>query len=154
MSTRTLYLLTTRTSSAQRSHFALWIPSTAKPKKGTSIDVVGTPLTGYGLDGHTDQGCSIVPIGEVDAVNTVDSTGGSDNGAPTTTNCIPKGNIEIAASQVPPPGVSNSIFAAVKDLDNPVMLNPTYWCSTSLTIGPRRSPIGDFKSGPWSIFAR
>lgn len=77
MATQTLYLLTSRTSSTQRSHFALWIPSTANPKKGTSIDVVGTPLTGYGLefkrnyslDGRTGQGCSIIPIGEVDEVN-------------------------------------------------------------------------------------
>lgn len=127
MATQILYLLTSRTSSAQRSHFALWIPSTANPKKGTSIEVLGTPLTGYGLefkrnyslDGHTGQGCSIIPIGEVDTVNVAGSTDGSDDGAPTTTDCVPRGNIERVASQMLPPGVCESVFGPVNDVSRP-----------------------------------
>lgn len=52
-------------------------------------------------------------------MNVAGSTDGSDDGAPTTTDCVPRGNIERVASQVLPPGVCESVFGPVNDVSRP-----------------------------------
>lgn len=64
----------------------------------------------------SENSCEVVPIGKVDSSNVVDS--------PTTPNqaqtkdFTPQGNLEIAASQVPAPGISENFMAPVNDVSS------------------------------------
>lgn len=118
MTMRTLYLISYRNVSSQRAHFAIWVPSAAQPEKGTLIHVVGAPMAGYKLEfkrnyryAATRQSYEIFPIGQVHSANIVDSTDDDQK-----EDSDPKGNIEIAAAQVPPPRISQNIMAPVNDV--------------------------------------
>lgn len=52
-----------------------------------------------------------VPIGDIDSANIVDSTDGVKS-----SDSMPRGNIEIVASQVPTPGMSENFLAPVNDV--------------------------------------
>ncbi|PYH37126.1 uncharacterized protein BO87DRAFT_404793 [Aspergillus neoniger CBS 115656] len=106
MATRTVYLMSFRGIATQRAHFAIFVPSAAKPDTGTM------PLRNYSPK-FTKQRYEIFPIGEVSGANIVDSPDG-----PPGTDNSPKGNIEIAASQVPTPRKSENFMAPVNETTN------------------------------------
>lgn len=115
---RTIYLILQRNASPQRAHFAIWVPSATEPEKGTLINVVGAPMVGYELQferNHrpavTTQNHEVVPIGQVHSDHIADSL--NDDGR---VDCDPKGNLEIAAAQVPPPRISENFMAPVNDV--------------------------------------
>ncbi|CRG89793.1 hypothetical protein PISL3812_06832 [Talaromyces islandicus] len=124
MPPRTIYLISSRNASFQRAHFAIFVPSEANPAQGSLINVVGAPMTGYQLEFERNysippENCEVVPIGQVDSSNVVDSTTITPNqGQTTNKDFTPQGNLEIAASQVPAPGVSANFMAPVKDVTN------------------------------------
>ena len=115
MATRPLSLISFRPHKNQRAHFSIFVPSAGDPSKGTLIHVVGAPMVGFSLEfkrnyspADTVQPHTIIPIGDVYENNILDST--------TTERSIdtaPRGNIEIAASQVPPPRISQNFLAPV-----------------------------------------
>lgn len=115
MSTRTLHLVAFRQSARQRTHFAIFVPSDANSTTGTLIHVVGIPMTGYTLEFKrnycpegSNQPYTTTPIGQVysnlivDSVTTVRSA-----------DDRPNGNIEVVASQVPPPRISANFLQPV-----------------------------------------
>ena len=118
MATRTIYLVSFRYSSAQRAHFGIFVPSEADPSKGTLIHAVGAPMAGYRLEfkrnyspGESQQPYVMDPIGDVYSqhiVNSTDTAKGSDS--------TPRGNLEVAASLVPTPGISQNFLAPVNDV--------------------------------------
>ncbi|KAJ5407925.1 hypothetical protein N7509_001808 [Penicillium cosmopolitanum] len=121
MTSRTIYLVSSRNAESQRAHFAIFVPAATEPDQGTLIEAVGAPMTGYILEfkrnysliNDTQEHYSLIQLGEVDAENIVD--------APTDIKCTdyqPRGNIEIAASQVTPPGISENFLAPVNDRNN------------------------------------
>ncbi|CAG8947294.1 unnamed protein product [Penicillium salamii] len=119
MATRTIYMITYRMFPSQRAHFSIYIPSAAGTK-GTLIHVIGTPMAGYDLEFRRNfspaipqRHHEILPIGKTDACNIVDSVHTAE-----TTDVSPKGKIEIAASQIPAPGVSENFMAPVNDTTN------------------------------------
>lgn len=50
MDTRTVYLISYRQQPRERAHFALFIPYNDGTGNGIVIHVVGTPMSGYGLE--------------------------------------------------------------------------------------------------------
>ncbi|PLB37149.1 uncharacterized protein BDW47DRAFT_107469 [Aspergillus candidus] len=120
MTPRTIYLVSDRQASSQRAHFSLFVPSTADPTRGTIIQVIGAPMTGYALEFKRNHSPSSIqhsyetcPIGQVASAHIVDSTHTAAS-----TDCEPKGDIEIAAAQVPPPRISENFLAPVNDTTN------------------------------------
>ncbi|CAG7935421.1 unnamed protein product [Penicillium salamii] len=120
MATRTIQLVSFRNVSSQRAHFAIFVPSAADPKRGTLIHAVGAPMAGYILEfkrnyspAMTQQRHETFPIGQVYSSNIVDSVDTA-----MTKDSTPRGNIEIAASQVPTPGISQNFMAPVNDTTN------------------------------------
>lgn len=122
MPPRTIYLITSRNAASQRAHFAIFVPSETNPDKGTLIQAVGAPMTGYilefkrnycpsedSLERHT-----LFPIGEVDSSHIVDSTDGTK-----TSDATPTDDIEVAAAQIPTPGISDNFLAPVNDVGCP-----------------------------------
>ncbi|CAG7947003.1 unnamed protein product [Penicillium olsonii] len=119
MATRTIYLLTWRSFSSQRAHFSIFVPSAAD-QKGTLIHVIGTPMTGYSLEFRRNFSLTtpprhqcMLPIGKTDACNISDPVHATE-----TTDSSPRGKIEIAASQVPAPGINENFMAPVNDTTN------------------------------------
>ncbi|KAJ5085491.1 hypothetical protein N7532_010262 [Penicillium argentinense] len=121
MTARTIYLITSRNAEVQRAHFAIFVPSAAQPDQGTLIEAVGAPMTGYTLEfkrnyspiNDTQEHYSMIPIGDVDSEHILDATTdvkSSDN--------EPRDNLEIAAAQVPTPGLSENFLAPVNDTSN------------------------------------
>lgn len=123
MTSRTIYLISSRNAEIQRAHFAIFVPAAAEPEQGTLIQVVGAPMTGYILEfkrnyspvNDTQEHYSMIQLGDVDTGNIVDST--TDNKS---TDFEPKGEIEVAASRVVPPGISENFLAPVNDVSLPV----------------------------------
>ncbi|KAJ5562879.1 hypothetical protein N7535_002675 [Penicillium sp. DV-2018c] len=120
MDTRTIYLLSYRAAPRQRAHFAIFVPSAAVPTMGARIHVVGAPVTGFRLEfvrnycpDETQRAVKIFAIGQVYSFNIVDSVGTAQ-----TTDSIPRGNIEVAASHIPAPGISENFMAPVNDTTN------------------------------------
>lgn len=118
MATRTVYLILQRNAASQRAHFAIWVPCATEPEKGTLINVVGAPMVGYELQferNHcpavTTQSHEIFPIGQVHSDHIADSL--NDNQR---VDYDPKGDLEIAAAQVPPPRISENFMAPVNDV--------------------------------------
>ncbi|KAF9888162.1 hypothetical protein FE257_009157 [Aspergillus nanangensis] len=116
---RTVYLLSCRPRPSQRAHFAIFVPSAPDPTKGTAIHVVGAPMAGFVLEfkrnyvpDEETEPHELVPVGQVHARDIVDSS--SPGGAMVRDN-TPRGNIEIAASQIPPPRISENFMAPVND---------------------------------------
>ncbi|KAF4186857.1 hypothetical protein CNMCM7927_005097 [Aspergillus lentulus] len=120
MSPRTIYLLSLRQAASQRAHFAIFVPSAINPRKGSLINVVGAPMTGFshqferGYDPDiAQQDHEMWPIGEVDSSHIVDW--------PDDVRAIhidPRGDMELAACRVPAPGISANFMAPVNDTTN------------------------------------
>ena len=75
-------------------------------------------MTGYILEfkrnyspADTKDTYSMIPLGEVDSVNIVDATLGIKS-----SDSIPQGNIELAAAEVPTPGMSENFLSPVNDV--------------------------------------
>jgi hypothetical protein len=119
MSPRAVYLIASRNAEAQRAHFAIFVPAAEQTDRGTLIQAIGAPMTGYILEfkrNHSPKEDStekytMIEIGHVDSANIVDPTSGVK-----VSDGVPKGNIEIAASQVPTPGISDNFLAPVNDV--------------------------------------
>lgn len=119
MAPRTIYLVSLRPSPRQRAHFAIWVPTAADPQVGSLINVVGAPVIGFshefkrGYDPtQTIQSCEMWPLGQVDSSHIVDF--------PIAGRVVveqnPRGDLEIAATQVRPPGISANFMAPVNDV--------------------------------------
>lgn len=118
MATRTIYLISSRNVPSQRAHFSIFVPSAADPNTGTLIHAVGAPMAGYILEfkrnycpDATQQRHETFAIGQVQSSNVVDSTNTAAS-----KDSTPRGNIEIAASQVPTPGINQNFMAPVNDV--------------------------------------
>ncbi|KAJ5630461.1 uncharacterized protein N7484_010561 [Penicillium longicatenatum] len=124
MASRTIYLITSRNSEAQRSHFAIFVPSERDREHGTLIQAVGAPMAGYILEfkrnyspADSMEKYTLFPIGDVDPANIVDPVPG-----PKCSDCTPRGVIEIAATEVPTPGISENFLAPVNDVSRDPLL--------------------------------
>jgi hypothetical protein len=122
MTTRTIYLATFRQSSKQRAHFSIFIPSPGQFDIGTIIHVVGAPMAGYSLEFKRNYSLSTgdqpldqcAAIGKVSVENIVDWPLGEER-----KEAIPRGKLEIVATQVPPPRISQNFLAPVNDVGAP-----------------------------------
>jgi hypothetical protein len=102
-------------------YFAIFIPSPIDPNIGNLINVVGAPMTGYKhvfehgyrLSLET-QSYELVPLGHVDRVHIANLPADAD--AVRSTGDEPCGDIEVAAVEVPAPGVSEVFMAPVNDV--------------------------------------
>lgn len=121
MPSRKIYLISSRNAEFQRAHFAIFVPAAAEPDQGTLIQAVGAPMTGYILEfkrnyspvNDTQEHYSLVQLGDIDAENVIDAPDDIK-----TTDFEPRGNIEIAASQISPPGISENFLAPVNDVSS------------------------------------
>jgi hypothetical protein len=119
MTLRTVHLIASRNAEAQRAHFAIFVPADGAPEQGTLIEAVGAPMTGYMLEFRRNYSPSndslenyeIIPIGEIDSANIVDDDSGIKRA-----DADPRGDIEIVASQIPTPGISENFLAPVNDV--------------------------------------
>jgi len=119
MTARPIYLISSRNAEFQRAHFAIFVPATTEPEQGTLIQAVGAPMTGYHLEfkrnyspvNDTQEHFSLIRLGEIDTENIVDPSTDIKS-----TDFEPQGNIEIAASQISPPGISENFLAPVNDV--------------------------------------
>ncbi|KAL4895066.1 hypothetical protein BDV59DRAFT_174388 [Aspergillus ambiguus] len=117
---RTIYLVLTRPATSQRAHFAIFVPSATNPQRGSLINVVGAPMMGFmhefqrGYDlGTIDTPHETYAIGQVDPAYIVDWPDGLH-----ATHSTPQGDIEVAASQIPAPGISENFMAPVNETTN------------------------------------
>ncbi|KAL9114743.1 MAG: hypothetical protein Q9227_001422 [Pyrenula ochraceoflavens] len=119
MSTRTVSLISSRNTPAQRAHFAIFVPS-AIPDMGTVIHVVGTPMTGYQLEFKKNYQPRLSP--EPYTIHQIGQVNVQHIGDPTTTtpsiDSTPIGALELAASQISAPRVSQNFLAPVNDITN------------------------------------
>lgn len=118
MAPRMISLIVSRNVDSQRAHFAIFVPAETTPDQGTLIQVVGAPMMGYILEfkrnyafADSAERYTVVPVGDVDSVNIVDAPDEVKSSDP-----VPRGNIEIAASQVPTPGISENFLAPVNEV--------------------------------------
>jgi hypothetical protein len=131
MSTRTVYLASSRQSSRQRAHFALFVPSANDASIGTLIHVVGAPMAGYSLQFKRNS-CpdaeapprTLTPIGQIHATHIIDSAHSAQS-----VDDRPRGNVELVAAQVPPPRISQNFLAPVND----VSIKPHYHLTSRFT---------------------
>lgn len=117
MSTRSIFLISSRNAPSQRAHFGDFVPLAADSQQGTLINVVGTPMVGYKLifqrnytpaaTGHDEM----VPIGRVGSEHVVDFLSGSSS-----EDSTPRGTLEILATEVSPPRISEDFMAPVVDV--------------------------------------
>lgn len=129
MATRTVSLLTYRLTPTQRAHFAIFIPYASNDDVGTIIQVVGAPMAGFQLEfkrlyaiALTPQPYMRYPIGQIDSQFIADDPDNVPT-APTTPiiDSIPKSAVELAASHVRPPGISQNFMAPVNDVSRPLL---------------------------------
>ncbi|CAI7571674.1 unnamed protein product [Penicillium crustosum] len=119
MATRTVYLISARNTSFQRAHFSIFVPSATNPDRGTKIHAVGAPMAGYVLEFKRNYNPSLdphdqtFPIGQVHSSDIVDSP----DAAPSI-DSTPRGKIELAATQIPTPGINHNFMAPVNDTTN------------------------------------
>ncbi|CAI7674590.1 unnamed protein product [Penicillium palitans] len=119
MATRAIYLISARNTSFQRAHFSIFVPLATNPDRGTKIHAVGTPMAGYVLEFKRNYNPSLdphdqtFPIGQVDSSDIVDSP----DAAPSI-DSTPRGKIELAATQIPTPGINHNFMAPVNDTTN------------------------------------
>ncbi|RDW81305.1 uncharacterized protein DSM5745_04862 [Aspergillus mulundensis] len=134
--TRTIYLMTSRSSSRQRAHFAIFVPSTASStstsiqmgtdtstdvgnRSGTLINVIGAPMLGFMHEFrrqyipalHSTEPFKMYPLSEVDEAHIVgrqpETQAGEDQGEGVyQTDTTPTNALETAACQIPAPGVN------------------------------------------------
>ncbi|CAO2651184.1 Nn.00g094810.m01.CDS01 [Neocucurbitaria sp. VM-36] len=119
MSTRTVFLIIYPGQAGQRAHFGIWVPYAEGGAEGNVIHVVGLPMVGFSLEfkrkynpAETARRTELVPIGSVDAqhVHIFGGQRGKDS--------TPRGNLELVAAQVQPPGASANFLAPVNDTTN------------------------------------
>ena len=117
MSSRTLFLLMYRAQTIQRAHFGIWVADSEGGDIGTKIHVVGNPMIGFVLQfkrkydpKETAGAPEIIPIGNIDAshVHIFEGERSEDT--------VPPGDLEIVASQIPPPRASENFLAPVNDV--------------------------------------
>lgn len=120
MPPRAIYLVTSRNSPSQRAHFSIFVPSVACSTIGTSIHVVGAPMMGYQLEFKRNHALSsneepyeTVLLGHVDSQHIADSLKESSS---MYVDHTPRSDLEIAASQIPAPRVSENFMAPVNDV--------------------------------------
>ncbi|RJE22376.1 hypothetical protein PHISCL_05279 [Aspergillus sclerotialis] len=116
----TISLISSRTTSTQRAHFAIFVPSASDSDTGTLIHVFGAPMVGYKLEFKRNYPIAMIrepytrhQIGQIDTqyiADTSDSVQRDDS--------IPRGIIELVASQVPPPRISQNFMAPVNETTN------------------------------------
>ncbi|KAI3299831.1 hypothetical protein DTO002I6_2058 [Penicillium roqueforti] len=117
MATRKIYLISARSTPFQRAHFSIFVPSATNPDRGTKIHAVGAPMAGYVLEFKRNYNPSLdphdrtFPIGQVASSDIVDSP----DAAPSI-DSTPRGKIELAAAQIPTPGINQNFMAPVDDL--------------------------------------
>jgi hypothetical protein len=119
MTLRTVHLIASRNAEAQRAHFAIFVPAEGASEQGTLIEVVGAPMAGYMLEfkrnyspsNDSVENYEIIPIGEIDSTNIVDDYSGVKKA-----DANPRGDIEVVASQIPTPGISENFLAPVNDV--------------------------------------
>ncbi|KAJ5483764.1 hypothetical protein N7530_003010 [Penicillium desertorum] len=104
MATRTIYLISARNTSFQRAHFSIFVPSATNPDRGTKIHAVGAPMAGY-IPGVQAKLQSQSRTSRPDLSNRPDSL-------------VRHRKIELAATQVPTPGVNQNFMAPVNDTTN------------------------------------
>ncbi|KAL4902237.1 hypothetical protein BDW74DRAFT_181086 [Aspergillus multicolor] len=118
---QTIYLMTSRSSSRQRAHFTIFVPSAASStntqadtdkstgvgnQTGTLINVVSAPMLSFMHEFkqrytpalHSRQPFEIHPLGETDTT--------------------PTNTLEFAALRIPAPGVSENFLAPANDTTN------------------------------------
>lgn len=130
MTLRTVHLIASRNAEAQRAHFAIFVPAEGAPEQGTLIEAVGAPMAGYMLEfkrnyspsNDSIENYEIIPIGEIDSANIVDDDSGVKSA-----DVDPKGDIEVVASQIPTPGISENFLAPINDVSISV-----FWCDDLL----------------------
>ncbi|KAH8698965.1 hypothetical protein BGW36DRAFT_426645 [Talaromyces proteolyticus] len=118
MAPRAISLMTYRNSAKQRAHFAIFVPFASNEDVGTLINVVGAPMVGYKLEFERlysplkiTQAYDKYPIGRIDSEYIMDTDSeGIDS--------IPRGAVEIAASRISPPRISQNFMAPVNDTTN------------------------------------
>ncbi|PMD33309.1 hypothetical protein L207DRAFT_571503 [Hyaloscypha variabilis F] len=120
MDVRTLRLVSFRQSARMRAHFAIFVPSARDERIGTLIHVVGAPMAGYRLEfkrnycpDASNQPHTVISIGQVYANHVVDSANDLQS-----IDDRPNGDIEVAATQVPPPRISENFLQPVNDTTN------------------------------------
>ncbi|KAM5494888.1 hypothetical protein MaudMau93_000186 [Microsporum audouinii] len=120
MAPRNIALIAFRNAATQRAHFAIFIPSATDQDTGTLIHVVGAPMAGYQLAFKrnysivsTNQQYTRHEIGQIDSRYIVDAADDLR-----VIDSTPKGAVEIAASQIRPPGINENFLAPVNDTTN------------------------------------
>jgi hypothetical protein len=115
--TRSIYLVAFRETKARRAHFSVFVPSLATSERGTLIHVVGTPMSGFGLEfkrnyspAGTKRQHKVTRLGDVPAGNIVDFQPASET---VTLDVKPKDELERIAARVAPPGVSKNFLGPV-----------------------------------------
>jgi hypothetical protein len=122
MDTRTIYLISARNTAFQRAHFSIFVPSITS-EKGTKIHAVGAPMAGYVLEFKRNYNPSmeshdqLFPIGQIHSSHIIDAP----LDAPPSIDSTPRGNIELAAAQIPAPGISQNFIAPVNDVSDIVL---------------------------------
>lgn len=118
MAPRTVSLIAYRNAATQRAHFAIFIPSPTNQDIGTLIHVIGAPMAGYQLEFNrnyslvlTQQPHTRHVIGQIDSQYIVDAADDAKS-----KDSTPKGAVELAASQVSPPGISQNFLAPINDV--------------------------------------
>ncbi|EFE43416.1 hypothetical protein TRV_01801 [Trichophyton verrucosum HKI 0517] len=120
MTPRPLYLVTFRTGPSQRKHFAIFLPNEGDSQQGTVIHVVGAPMAGYQHEFKRNYNPftsaifhTVTEIAQIDDCHIAN---------PQTKDfqkdSTPKGDLEIAASQVRPPPISQNFLAPVDGVTN------------------------------------
>ncbi|KAE8338367.1 hypothetical protein BDV24DRAFT_166392 [Aspergillus arachidicola] len=113
MAPRTIYLISFRPATSQRAHLAIWVPSAGESKHGSLIHVVGAPMAGFCHEFKRGYNPTLTlkpyemwPLGEVNSKHIHDWP--EEFRA---TDTIPKGDLEVAASQIPAPRISENFMA-------------------------------------------
>ncbi|KAI1905855.1 hypothetical protein LOZ12_005065 [Ophidiomyces ophidiicola] len=124
MAPRTISLIAFRNSPSQRAHFAIFVPSASNAEFGTLIHVIGAPMAGYQLEfkrgynlATTHQLYTQVSIGGIDSQHISDLPANLSAGI-AIKDSIPKCSMEVAATQVLPPRISENFLAPVNDTTN------------------------------------
>jgi hypothetical protein len=140
--------MTSRQSSRQRVHFAVFVPSANNASTGTLIHVIGSPMAGYSLEFKRNycpdadaQPRTPTPIGQVDATHIIDSADSAQS-----VDDRPQGNIELVAAQISPPRISQNFLAPVND----VSFKPHYHFKMHMLMSSRLQ-TEDVKNGLWIL---
>ncbi|KAJ5968257.1 hypothetical protein N7501_004505 [Penicillium viridicatum] len=116
MATRTVYLISARNTSFQRAHFSIFVPSATNPDRETKIHAamfwssneitipVSTLTTRPFQSAKSTRPTSLIPQMRLH---------------PTTPP--PRGNIELAATQIPTPRTNQDFMAPVNDVSNMIL---------------------------------